>query len=51
MSELDQVFDGDLAEQVFLIVSVIFVALSACGILLMQRTKARASRTIHGKTA
>ena len=34
MTELYQVFDGDLAERVFLIVSVIFVVLYACGILL-----------------
>ena len=52
MTELNQVFDGDLAERVFVIVSVIFVVLYACGILLMQRTEARARRTIfHGKTA
>ena len=40
MTELNQVFDGDLAERVFLIVSVIFVVLYACGILLLQRTEA-----------
>ena len=52
MTELNQVFDGDLAERVFLIVSVIFVVLYACGILLMQRTEAGARRTVfHGKTA
>jgi len=52
MTELNQVFDGDLAERVFLIVSVIFVVLYACGILLLQRAEARAHRTVfHGKTA
>jgi hypothetical protein len=52
MTELNQVFDGDLAERVFLIVSVIFVVLYACGILLMQRTEAKARRTaFYGKTA
>ena len=50
MTELNQVFDGDLAERVFLIVSVIFVALYACGILLMQRTETWSRRTVfHGK--
>jgi hypothetical protein len=52
MTEFNQVFDGGLAERIFLIVSVIFVALYACGILLMQRTEAKARRTaLHGKTA
>ena len=52
MTEFNQVFDGDLAERVFLIVSVIFVALYACGILLLQRTEAKGRRTaFHGKTA
>ena len=52
MTELNQVFDGDLAERAFLIVSVIFVVLYACGILLMQRTEAKARRTaFYGKTA
>jgi hypothetical protein len=52
MTELNQVFDGDLAERVFLIVSVIFVVLYACGILLLQRTEGRARRTVfHGNTA
>jgi hypothetical protein len=52
MTEFNQVFDGDLAERVFLIVSVIFVVLYACGILLLQRTEGRAHRTVfHGKTA
>lgn len=31
MTELNQVFDGDLAERVFLIASIIFVVLYACG--------------------
>ena len=39
MTELNQVFDGDLAEQVFLIGSIIFFFLYACGILLIQRPK------------
>ena len=52
MTELNQVFDGDLAERVFLIVSIIFVVLYACGILLLQRTEARARPTaFRGKTA
>jgi hypothetical protein len=52
MTELNQVFDGDLAERVFLIVSVIFVVLYACGIVVLQRTEATARRTVfHGKTA
>jgi hypothetical protein len=52
MTELNQVFDGDLAERVFLIVSAIFVALYACEVLLVQRTEAGARRTaFHGKTA
>jgi hypothetical protein len=52
MTELNQVFDGDLAERVFLIVSVIFAALYACGILLMQWTDAKSSWTVfHGKIA
>ena len=36
MTELNQVFDGDLAERVFLIISIIFVVLYACGILLIR---------------
>lgn len=52
MTELNQVFDGDLAERVFLIASIIFVVLYACGILLLQQTEARARRPVfHGKTA
>jgi len=52
MTELNQVFDGDLAERVFLIVSVIFVVLYACGILLVLLTEARDRRTVlYGKTA
>jgi hypothetical protein len=51
MTELNQVFDGDLAERVFLIGSVIFVALYAGGILLMQQTRAGSRRTaIRAKT-
>jgi hypothetical protein len=52
MTELNQVFDGDLAERVFLILSVTFVSLYACGIFFMQWTEARSSpRVFHGKTA
>jgi hypothetical protein len=52
MTELNQVFDGDLAERVFLIVSVIFAALYACGILLMHWSDARSRWTVfHGKIA
>jgi hypothetical protein len=52
MTELNQVFDGDLAERVFLVASVIFVALYACGILYMQRTQARSRRSVfQAKTA
>ena len=38
MTELDQVFDGDLAERVFLAGSAIFAILYAGAILLMPRT-------------
>jgi hypothetical protein len=52
MTEFNQVFDGDLAERVFLIASVIFVALYAFGILFMQRTQARSRRAVfQAKTA
>jgi len=52
MTEFDQVFDGDLAERVFLLVSVIFVALYVGGILLMQQTRAGSRRrAIQAKTA
>ena len=52
MTELNQVFDGDLAEHMFLIASVIFAALYAGGILLMQRTDAKSRWTVfHGKIA
>jgi hypothetical protein len=52
MTEFIQVFDGDLAQQVFLIVSLIFVALYACGILFLQRTETGPRRTVfHAKTA
>lgn len=46
MTEFNQVFDGDLAERVFLIASVIFAALYACGILLIQRTGTRPRHTV-----
>ena len=52
MTEFNQVFDGNLAEQVFLIVSVIFAILYAGGIILMQWTEARSRwATFHGKVA
>ena len=52
MTELNQVFDGGLAKQVFLIVSVIFAALYAGGVLLMQWTEARSRWAVsYGKIA
>jgi hypothetical protein len=52
MTEINQVFDGDLAERVFLIASTIFVAFYAGGILLTQWTKAGSRRTVfQAKTA
>ena len=52
MTEFNQVFDGDLAELVFLIASVIFVVLYAGGILLMQQTRAGSRRAVfQAKTA
>ena len=52
MTEFNQVFDGGLAERVFFIVSIIFMLLYACGILLMWRTEARSRRTaFHRRTA
>lgn len=52
MTELNQVFDGDLAERVFIIGSIIFVALFACGIFLQRPIEAGARRTaLYGKTA
>ena len=52
MTELIQVFDGGLAQQVFLIGSAIFVALYACAILFLQRTQTGPRRTVfHAKTA
>ena len=52
MTEINQVFDGDLAERVFLIASAIFVAFYAGGILLTQWTKAGSRRTaFQAKTA
>ena len=52
MTEFNQVFDGGLAERVFVIVSIIFMILYACGILFMWRTESRFRRTaFHGGTA
>ena len=52
MTEFNQVFDGGLAERVFLIVSIIFMVLYACGILFMWRTESRSRRTVfYGRTA
>ena len=52
MTEFNQVFDGGLAERVFVIVSIIFMILYACGILFMWRTESRSRRTaFHGRTA
>jgi len=52
MTEINQVFDGDLAEHVFIIASVFFAALYACGILLMQWSDARYRWMVfHGKIA
>lgn len=53
MNEFNEVVDGDLAERVFLVASVGFVTLYACGILLMWRIKAVPHpRTVyHGRAA
>jgi hypothetical protein len=52
MTEFSQVFDGDLAEHVFFIASVIFAALYAGGIFLMQWNDAKSRWTVlHGKIA
>ena len=52
MTELNQLFDGNLAERVFLIASAIFIAFYAGGILLVQRSKAGSRRTVfQAKTA
>ena len=52
MTKLNQVFDGDLPERVFLIGSVIFAALYAGGILFMQRTRVKSRRMVfQAKTA
>ena len=52
MTEFNQVFDGGLAERVFFVISIIFMLLYACGILLMRRTETGARRTaLHRKTA
>ena len=53
MNELNEVFDGDLAERVFLAASVSFIVLYACGILLMWRIKvvSRPDTIYHGRTA
>ena len=52
MTELNQVFDGDLAEQVFLIGSIIFFFLVRLWNSPHPATEARARRTVfHGKTA
>ena len=52
MTEFNQVFDGSLAERVFVIVSIIFMVLYACGILFMWRTESRSRRAaFYGRTA
>ena len=52
MTELNQVFDGDLTERVFLILSAIFAILYAGGILFMQRASVKWRWTAsHGKIA
>jgi hypothetical protein len=50
MTEFNQVFDGGLVERVFFIVSIIFMLLYACGIL-MWRTETGPRRTaLHRRT-
>lgn len=52
MTELYQLLDGNLAERVFLIASVGFIAFYACGILLVQWSEADSRRTVfQAKTA
>jgi hypothetical protein len=51
MTEFNQVLDGGVAERVFFIVSIIFMLLYACGILLMWRTETGPRRTaLHRRT-
>ena len=52
MTEFNQVFDGGLAERVFFILSIIFMILYACGILLMWHIEGGSRRkAFHGRTA
>lgn len=52
MTELYQLLDGNLAERAFLIASAGFIVFYACGILLMQWSKAGPRRTVfRAKTA
>jgi len=52
MTELYQLLDGNLAERAFLIASAGFIVFYACGILLVQWSKAGPRRTVfRAKTA
>jgi hypothetical protein len=52
MTEFNQVFDGDLAERVFIIGSILFAALFAAGIFLQRPVVTGARRmAFYGKTA
>ncbi len=46
MTEFDQVFDGDLAERAFLIISAIFAIVYAAAIILLPRTGLRFRQTV-----
>ena len=52
MSEFNQVFDGGLAERVFLILSIVFMLVYAGIVLFIWRTAAQSSRSaLHPRTA
>jgi hypothetical protein len=46
MNELDQVFDGDLAERTFFIISAIFAIVYAAAIILMPQVGLWYGRTV-----
>lgn len=52
MTEFNQVFDGDLAERVFIIGSIIFLTLSVGGIFLRRPVEGQSRRMdLPGKAA
>ena len=52
MTEFNQVFDGDLAERIFIVGSIIFAALFAGWIFLQRPVETGARRmAFYGKTA